>query len=99
MLIVNYGYSDGAGLWLITIDTDRCDGCGKCAQACPYGVLEIVANEYDPLSEGLIPSVKEEHRKKIRYSCAACKSTGKKEEEVTGPCMKLCPGGAISHSW
>jgi ferredoxin len=98
-LIVNYGYRDGAGLWIITVDTDKCDACGRCAEACPYSVLEIVANEYDPLSEGLIPSVKEEHRKKIRYSCAPCKPISKNEGEITEPCIKVCLGEAISHSW
>lgn len=98
-MIVNYGYKDGSGLWLITVDTDRCDGCGKCAELCPCGVLEIVANEYDPLAEGFIPAVKEEHRKKIRYSCSPCKPTSKRGGEVTEPCIKGCLDGAISHSW
>lgn len=98
-MIANYGYKDGSGLWLITIDTDKCDGCGKCADACPYDVLEIVDNEYDPLDEGSIPAVKEQHRKKIKYSCAPCKPTGGKSGEVVEPCIKACPTEAISHSW
>ena len=98
-MIVNYGYKDGSGLWLITVDTDKCDGCGKCAEACPYDVLEIVNNEYDPLAEGDIPEVKEQHRKKIKYSCASCKPAEVRSGEVTEPCIIACPSAAMSHSW
>ena len=46
-MIANYGYKDGSGEYFIAIDTDRCDGCGECAPACPAGVLEIILNDYD----------------------------------------------------
>lgn len=98
-MIANYGYKDGSGLWLITIDSDQCDGCGECAAACPYDILEIVNNEYDPLAEGSIPAVKEQYRKKIKYSCAPCKPVGEMSGEVAEPCIKACPREAISHSW
>lgn len=98
-MIVNYGYRDGSGLWLITIDTDKCNGCGKCVEECPYGIFEIVPNDYDPLAEDLIPSVKDSHKKKIKYSCSPCKPSGRKDGEITEPCIKACIGGAISHSW
>jgi NAD-dependent dihydropyrimidine dehydrogenase PreA subunit len=25
------------------VDLERCDGCGRCAEACPEGILQIVA--------------------------------------------------------
>jgi len=98
-LIVNYGYQDASGTWLITVDTDKCDGCGKCADACPAGVLEIIPNEYDPLEQGLIPSVSQRHKKEIKYSCSPCKPTGKADSEIMEPCIEACKSGAISHSW
>ena len=29
-MIANYGFKDGSGDWFIVIDTDKCNGCGKC---------------------------------------------------------------------
>lgn len=98
-MIINYGYKDGEGLWLITIDTEKCDGCGKCVEACPYRVLQMTNNEYDPLSEAFIPLVRDEHRKRIKYSCSPCKPKSKEAGEFTEPCIQACPSKAISHSW
>ena len=95
-MIANYGYKDGSGEYFIILDTDKCDGCGKCVEACPYGVLEVIENEYDPLAEGDIVAVTQEHRKKIKYSCMPCKPvTGR----TTEPCVAACPQDALSHSW
>ena len=41
-MLANYGYKDGSGEYFITIDTDRCTGCGDCVPVCPAGVLELV---------------------------------------------------------
>jgi ferredoxin len=38
--IANYGYTDGSGDWYISIDTGKCNGCGRCVEACSEGVLE-----------------------------------------------------------
>ena len=98
-MIVNYGYEDASGLWIITVVTEKCDGCGECVEACPYGILEIGPNEYDPLDERPIPRVKDEYRKKIRYSCSPCKPAGRRAEDNPEPCIRACPQGAIRHSW
>ncbi len=92
----NYGYRDGSGEYYITIDTELCDGCTKCVEVCPEKVLEVVENELDPLAEELVARVTDEHRKKIKYSCAPCKPTSKPRNL---PCVQNCAPGAISHSW
>ena len=92
----NYGYKDGSGEYYITIDTDLCNSCKDCVDACPEGVLEVVENELDPLAEELVARVTEEHRKKIKYSCAPCKPTGEAKEL---PCVQVCKPQALSHSW
>ena len=67
-MIANFGYKDGSGEFFITIDTDKCNGCGDCIPVCPSGVLDIVENEYDPLADEKMAVVKDEHRKKIKYT-------------------------------
>ena len=95
-MLANYGYRDGSGTYIISVDSDKCNGCGDCVQACPYGVLEIVEDPYEPLEERQVAIVTENHRKKIKYTCAPCKpTTGRKEL----PCIAACKPGAISHSW
>ena len=95
-MIANYGYRDGSGTYIISIDTEKCNGCGDCVQACPYGVLEIVTDPYEPLEERIVAIVTENHRKKIKYSCAPCKPITDRKEL---PCVAACKQEAISHSW
>ena len=95
MTKANYGYKDGSGEYFITIDTDLCNSCEKCVEACPAGVLEIAEDELDPLGDETIAIVSEGHRKKIKYSCAPCKGGETKDL----PCVKACEPGALSHSW
>ena len=91
-MLANYGYNDGSGDYYITIDTDKCNGCDDCVPACPYGVLEIITDDYDDV----VAAVTDEHRKKIKYSCAPCKPTS---GERKLPCIESCELDAIKHSW
>jgi len=91
----HYGYKDGSGDYFIIIDTDKCNSCCKCVEACPYHVLEMVPNEFD-LEGNPMAVVMEEHRKKIKYSCAPCKPVA---GERKLPCVLACAPKAIEHSW
>jgi ferredoxin len=108
-MLANYGYKDGSGDYFITIDTDKCNGCGKCEEACPQGVFEMGEDDADPFREEPVAKIGEEQRKKIRYTCAPCKKyltslSGVKTEESVKemeklPCVAACEPGAITHSW
>ncbi len=90
---VHYGYIDGSGEYFIVVDTDLCDGCQKCVQKCPQQALEMVT-EFIDLEDKTVAAVTEEHRKKIRYTCAQCKPNENKT-----PCILACPKQAISCVW
>ena len=91
-----YGYKDGSGDYFITIDTDKCDGCGDCVPACPAAVLELADDPHDPFREEPVAIVGEAERNKIKYACAPCKPHG---DRPPLPCITACPLDAISHSW
>lgn len=94
-MIANYGFKDGSGDWFIIIDTDKCNGCGNCAEFCPAKILKIGPDEIDIFREEPVAFVKHEEHKKVRYSCAPCKpGYGAK----AAPCVAACETKAISHS-
>jgi NAD-dependent dihydropyrimidine dehydrogenase PreA subunit len=95
-MIVNYGYRDGSGTFIVAVDTVKCDGCGDCVTACPNKVLELAVDPYEPLDEKTVVVVNEANRKKVKYSCAPCKPAGRKTEL---PCVAACKKQAITHSW
>lgn len=90
-----YGFKDGSGDWFLVVDTDKCNGCGKCVAACPAKVLEIGDDEYDPFREEPVAKVIQEERKKIRYSCAPCRPG---YGDNPPPCVAACEPGGISHA-
>jgi ferredoxin len=97
-MLANYGYKDGAGDFFITVDTDKCTGCGDCIAVCPPGVLELVDNEFDIEADAPVAAVTSQHARKIKYSCAPCKpARGYSPADL--PCVAACEPGAIAHSW
>jgi ferredoxin len=96
-MIANYGYKDASGDFFITIDTDRCDGCGDCVGACPAEVLQVVDEDpNDPFRDEPVAMVVAEKKKKLKYECGPCKPAS---DSPPLPCVKACEAGAISHSW
>ncbi len=94
-VIAHYGFKDGSGEWYVTIDTDKCDGCGKCPEVCPAKILEVGPDEIDIFREEPVAFVKREERKKIKYSCAPCRPG---YPEQPAPCVGACEPKAIFHS-
>ncbi len=95
-MLANYGYKDGSGDFFITIDTDKCDGCGDCVTACPNGVFEVVDEDpNDPLREEPVAIIADDKKKKIKYECGPCKPSS----NPPLPCVESCKAQAISHAW
>jgi ferredoxin len=96
-MLANYGYSDGSGEYFITIDTERCNGCGDCVEACPAKVFVVVEEDpNDPMREEPVAIVASNKIHKIKYECNPCKPSGHRSPL---PCVQACEVGAISHSW
>jgi Fe-S-cluster-containing hydrogenase component 2 len=92
-LITHYGYCDGSGEYYIIIDSDKCNGCGKCVQVCPQKALQL-ETEFIDLEDKTVAAIAEAHRKKIKYTCSACKP-----ETSKTPCILACESKAISAVW
>jgi NAD-dependent dihydropyrimidine dehydrogenase PreA subunit len=96
-MLANYGYSDGSGEYFIAIDTERCNGCGDCVEACPAKVFVVVEEDpNDPMREEPVAIVASNKIHKIKYECNPCKPSG---HGPPPPCVQVCKAGAISHSW
>lgn len=96
-MLAHYGYEDASGAFFIVIDTDQCDGCGKCVEACPTACFEVLDEDpNDPLREKPVAFVVHAKRKTLKYTCSPCKTV---DAPPSPPCVRACPPGAISHSW
>jgi len=96
-MLANYGYRDASGDHFITIDTDKCNGCGECVTACPQGVFVVLDEDpNDPLRDDPVAVVVSDKKKKLKYECNPCKSTFNRPPL---PCVIACGQGVISHSW
>lgn len=92
----NYGYKDGSGEYFITLNTDLRNGCRKCVEACPADILDVGEDQNDPLNEDEAAFVREEERKKIKYTCGPCQPP---KDRPPLPCTAACDQDAIEHSW
>lgn len=92
-MIMHYGYSDGSGEYYITVDTDKCNGCGKCTQKCPQKALKLETAFVD-LEDKTVVAVSEDRRREIKYTCASCQN-GKGKT----PCVLACEAAAIKCTW
>jgi Fe-S-cluster-containing hydrogenase component 2 len=96
-MLANYGYSDASGDYFITIDTDKCNGCGDCVSACPAGVFQVIDGDpNDPMNEDPIVTVIPDKKKKIKYECGPCKPS---TNRPSSPCIQVCTQSAIALSW
>ena len=97
MMLANYGYKDASGDFFITIDTDKCSGCGDGVTPCPATVFAVVDEDpSDPLREEPVAVVSGEKKKKLKYECNPCKP---QTTRSVIPCISACTVGAITHSW
>jgi len=87
-LISYYGYADGSGEYFVIVDSDKCEGCGRCVERCPGGVLAVESVFID-LEDKSVAVVREECCNKLGYLCAVCRSKGEL------PCVLSCLNGAI----
>ena len=97
-MLANYGYNDGSGDYFITIDTEKCDGCGDCLPACPAAMFQLSENEFDIEAENEIAVISKDFSKKIKYACGPCKPSSGYETSSL-PCIIACKPAAIAHSW
>ena len=96
-MLANYGYKDASGDFFITIDTNKCDGCGDCVQACPMQVFATLDEDpNDPLREEPVAVVRKDKSKKLKYECSPCKPIFNRHPL---PCVESCKKGCISQSW
>lgn len=91
-MICNYGYADASGNFYITVDTDKCNGCGDCVKACPQNVLTVEEDDYGDE----VVMVKEDIKSKLSYVCLGYESVCKNNESN---CHSACPFGVITHTW
>jgi ferredoxin len=90
-LKAQYGYADGTGEYYITIDMQKCDGCGRCVEVCPAQIFEVKGE-----GQKRTAMVKDELRRKLALLCPGFGICGK-ENAVN--CHSVCHGSAITHSW
>lgn len=79
------GYHD---LGFVTIDQERCIGCGRCLLYCPFGVPKLAKDDISPRI-----SIELNTPRAVIYSCIFCRD--RIEDGLTPACAKTCPPGAV----
>lgn len=96
-MLANYGYMDASGSFFITIDTEKCNGCGDCVKACPASIFVVVDEDYIfSMRNEPVAIVSDDKKNKLKYEFNPCKPT---VDRHPLPCIAACNAGAISHSW
>ena len=91
-MIVYYGYSDAQGEFRISVDTERCDGCGYCIAVCPESLFEVKLDDYDEMKA----AIKAEAINKLGYLCPGALACARNQQKN---CHDVCPHEAMTHSW
>ncbi len=91
-LRVQYGYNDATGDYYITVDSSKCNGCGKCVAACPAHLLEMTQEN----GRGPVVKVTESARKRLSILCPGCDACIKEHKEN---CKSVCSSNALSLTW
>lgn len=87
----HYGYADGSGEYYLIVDTDRCDGCGACAAACPEQIIEIRTDDYDEPKA----MVRAAFTRNLGSVCPGDGSCGVHRRS----CRDVCRKSALTLSW
>ncbi len=91
-MLANYGYIDGTGEYYIIVDTNKCNGCGRCIDACPASLFRVTTDDY----EKEVAEVKPELVTKVSHLCPGHSACAK---IIEATCQRVCEFGAISHAW
>lgn len=95
-MLANYGYKDASGDFFITINTNKCDGCGDCVDSCQAGIFIVLKEDpNDPMRDEPVASISEKKIKKLKYECNLCKA----KSNSSLSCINSCTNNAILHSW
>ena len=94
-MFASYGYEDGSGVYYLTIDTEKCEGCDTkaCLEACPEDIFVQEENDWGDA----VVAVEERKAKLLKSACQDCMNL--REEAGQLPCQAACPYSAIRHTW
>ncbi len=75
-------------LGYVTIDQERCIGCGRCVEYCPFEVPRLGSHNISPRIkvEAGTPRI-------VAYKCKFCED--RVEDGLSPSCVKTCPTGAL----
>ncbi len=73
----------------VAIDRERCIGCGRCVEYCPFEVPRLGLDSLTPriLVQNYTP-------RKVAHKCTWC--TDRLDEGLSPACVHACPSGALS---